>query len=122
MEDKNKGLSAASLCAALAAALICALSLYFTITLTDKISALTEKTELLGDTIAGLALTEDEEPVFILREHEGVIGVFDSSGVLTDLIDVQVRSLPEADRNMLAEGIYAFSKQELIALIEDYTG
>lgn len=120
--DNNKGLNAAVLVAAIAAFLISAASLYYTITLSGQVAALTEGTEILNSTVAGLAETEAKEEIFILREYEGVIGVFDNAGVLTDVIDVQVKSLPETDREMLEAGIYAFSRGELIALIEDYTG
>lgn len=58
---------------------------------------------------------------FILKEYEGCIGIFDNDGVLIDVIDIQIKSLPETDRNMLRTGIYAFSKNELMSLIEDYT-
>lgn len=58
---------------------------------------------------------------FILKEYDGYIGIFDNAGVLIDVIDVQIKSLPEADRNMLRTGIYAFSQNELMSLIEDYT-
>lgn len=65
--------------------------------------------------------TDSETTVYILKEYNGNIGIFDSSGVLIDLINVSTKSLPEADRNMLRTGIYAFSRNELISLIEDYT-
>ncbi len=121
MENKN-GLSVAVLAAAVIAALLCAVSLYFTVTLTGRISELAEGAEKLNEAVAGLAVTQPAEEIFILREYDGIIGVFDASGVLTDIIDVQVNSLPEADREMLETGIYAFSKSELNSLIEDYTG
>jgi len=66
--------------------------------------------------------SESETTVFLLKEYDGNIGIFDSAGVLIDVIDVQIKSLPEADRNMLRTGIYAFSQNELMSLIEDYTG
>lgn len=122
MDDSHKGLSALLLIATLIAVMISAISLYFIVTLSSQMTALTEGNEYLSNTLAGLAETEGKEEIFILREYEGVIGVFDNSGVLTDVIDVQIKTLPEADREMLAAGIYAFSRGELIALIEDYTG
>ena len=73
-------------------------------------------------TLSLSAESDSETTIFILREYNGYIGVFNSSDVLIDLINVSTKSLPEADRNMLRTGIYAFSKNELISLIEDYTG
>ena len=64
----------------------------------------------------------DETVTFILKNYNGVIGVFDQSGILTDIIDVDIKSLPEQDRTMLEAGIWARSHQELASLIEDYTG
>lgn len=64
----------------------------------------------------------DETVTFILKNYNGVIGVFDQSGILTDIIDVDIKSLPEQDRTMLEAGIWARSRQELASLIEDYTG
>ena len=64
----------------------------------------------------------EDNATFILKNHNGVIGVFDQSGILTDIIDVDIKSLPEQDRTMLEAGIWARSRQELASLIEDYTG
>ena len=65
---------------------------------------------------------DQDNATFILKNHNGVIGVFDQSGILTDIIDVDIKSLPEQDRTMLEAGIWARSRQELASLIEDYTG
>ena len=78
-----------------------------------KVAKITE----LNDEIAN-----DETVTFILKNYNGVIGVFDQSGILTDIIDVDIKSLPEQDRTMLEAGIWARSRQELASLIEDYTG
>ena len=67
-------------------------------------------------------ITNDEPVTFILKNYNGVIGVFDQSGILTDIIDVDIKSLPEQDRTLLEAGIWARSRQELASLIEDYTG
>ena len=64
----------------------------------------------------------EENTMFILKNYNGIIGVFDQSGILTDIIDVEIKSLPEQDRTMLETGIWARSRQELASLIEDYTG
>ena len=63
---------------------------------------------------------EDTE-LFIVREHGGIIGVFDGDGRLLYSLDIYVKTLPEADRALLKEGITVHSKKELRALIEDYS-
>ena len=78
-----------------------------------KVAKITE----LNDEIAN-----EETVTFILKNYNGVIGVFDQSGILTDIIEVDIKSLPEQDRTMLEAGIWARSRQELASLIEDYTG
>lgn len=58
--------------------------------------------------------------VFCVRETRGKIGIFTSEGYLVRMLDVDVSTLPEADRSALAEGIAVTSWGELIALIQDY--
>lgn len=119
--DNHKSLFTASLIVSVVAVLISGLSLYFLFSITDQVSELRAGADRLSNSVAKLAETcPDSEEVFVLREFEGIIGVFDTSGVLIDVIDVQVISLPEADREMLQRGIYAFSRLELMSLIEDY--
>jgi hypothetical protein len=122
--DKDyRGFPSAALIVALAAVLISAISLYFIVSVSVQLDRLTENAAKLSLSVSELAAgSETDEEIFVLREYEGVIGVFDSSGVLVDIINVQVISLPEADRRMLESGIYAFSRGELLSLIEDYTG
>ena len=123
IDKDNRGLSPAALIVALAAVLISAISLYFIVTISVRLDNLTKDAENLSLSVSELAAEkETDEQIFVLREYEGVIGVFDSSGVLVDIINVQVISLPEADRQMLESGISAFSRGELLSLIEDYTG
>ena len=66
--------------------------------------------------------TTSQEEIFMLKEYNGIIGVFNESGTLTDIIEVEIKSLPRQDQTMLGTGIWAFSRQELAALIEDFTG
>ena len=64
---------------------------------------------------------DTESPIWILREHEGQIGVFDKNGILQYLLDTYTKTLPKADRDLLREGIMAETEERLRALIEDYT-
>ncbi len=56
-----------------------------------------------------------------LKEHQGQIGIFQKDGTLIRVIETYVKTLPEADRSMLEEGIYADTEQALRSLIEDYS-
>lgn len=66
--------------------------------------------------------TAAEETVYTVREYRGQIGIFLSDGTLMDVLDVNIKSLPEADRRLLGEGIEVLGKKRLNSLIEDYTG
>lgn len=61
------------------------------------------------------------ELCWTIRAYGEVIGVFDTENRLIQMIDVYTKTLPEADRNLLKEGIVIHSKKEYNALIEDYT-
>ena len=58
---------------------------------------------------------------WFLRIHGDRIGIFRADGSLMDILDVQTKTLPKADRALLEEGIYASTKEVLESLIEDYT-
>ena len=58
----------------------------------------------------------------ILREHNGIIGVFSTDGKLIGEISVAVVTLPVSERQRLAEGIAVDSPELLASLIESYTG
>lgn len=68
-----------------------------------------------------LQATSVEERVWIVREYEERIGIFNEADELLDIIDVYTKTLPEADRLMLKEGIVISSEKELSSLIEDYS-
>ncbi|MBQ6552661.1 MAG: hypothetical protein IJL83_03485 [Clostridia bacterium] len=59
---------------------------------------------------------------YVLREYEGVIGVF-KAGVSEPIsvIEVDTRTLPERDRAALILGVYAADDEELNRRIEDYS-
>lgn len=67
-----------------------------------------------------LATSIELDPSFVLRAHDGKIGVFTAEGYLIRTVDVDIQTLPAADRNALESGIYVFSKKELDAKIEDF--
>ena len=63
-----------------------------------------------------------EEPVslYILSEHNGILGIFNAEGELLDTVNVFVMTLPQADRDALAVGIPAYSVEEISRLIAQY--
>ncbi|MBO5416133.1 MAG: hypothetical protein J6A83_05840 [Clostridia bacterium] len=65
--------------------------------------------------------TSSDDRIWIVKEYNGVIGVFSEDGKLEQSIHVYVKTLPEADRNMLREGIRVTSERKLRELIEDYS-
>ena len=66
--------------------------------------------------------TEKTEPsvTYMVKEHEGRVGIYEN-GELAYLLDVYTKTLPKSDRDLLKEGIMAYSKAELKKIIEDYT-
>ena len=58
---------------------------------------------------------------FCIREVNGKIGVYTSDGYLIRLLEVNVDTLPQKDREALKKGIVINSWRELIAIIQDYT-
>lgn len=62
------------------------------------------------------------EVLFVAKEYEEKIGIFDTEGHLLQTIDTYTKTLPKTDRALLREGIELRSEAELIALIEDYSG
>lgn len=54
-------------------------------------------------------------------EYQGKIGIFLADGTLYDVLDIYVKTLPEADKRMLGEGIVIKNEAELRSIIEDYT-
>ena len=69
-----------------------------------------------------VAVSELSSPLWTVRESKGKIGIFDSEGILTETLDVTLSTLPSQDREYLIQGIPVYSLQELLSLIEDYTG
>lgn len=92
-------------------------------TLDDCVNALNETSakESSVPTSAGTEETDVLYDAFCVREVNGKIGIYTSDGYLIRLLDVQVETLPEADREALSKGICVNSWRELISMIQDYT-
>ena len=66
--------------------------------------------------------TTENEKIYLVREHMNKIGIFDESGTLIKVLEVYVKTLPEADKRMLEEGFEIVGEKQLNAIIEDYDG
>ena len=62
----------------------------------------------------------DEEKIHMVKEYNGIVGVFDGNGVLIKEVDVTVSSLPDADRQDLKVGIRVYSSEELERLLDEF--
>ena len=65
--------------------------------------------------------TDIEDIGWTVKEYCGQIGIFSADGTLLYVLDTYVKTLPEADRRLLGEGIKIESKADLLSIIEDYT-
>jgi len=61
------------------------------------------------------------EEWYLIREYEGIIGVFDHDGNLIQTFTVYIKTLPQKDQTLLKNGIEIRSKADLLDLIQDYT-
>ena len=66
--------------------------------------------------------TAPTEEGWIMQAYSDRIGIFKPDGTLLHVLDTYIKTLPEADRRLLGEGIPIQTRAELYALIEDYTG
>lgn len=77
--------------------------------------------ELYGESL--LAGSESqvsaEVSVYVVREHGGIIGVFDKDGSLLKSVNTAVATLSEEDQKKLGEGIIVCSTEELGRILAD---
>ena len=64
--------------------------------------------------------SDEEEPIYKIREYMDKIGVFSENGSLVMVLDVYVKTLPEADKRLLGEGFEVIGRSALNAVVEDY--
>ena len=62
-----------------------------------------------------------EDTVYTVKSHMGKIGIFTSDGELVRILEVYVKTLPEADIRLLEEGFEVVGRSQLNSIIEDYT-
>ncbi len=75
----------------------------------------------IEDSTADSTAENELQEKYIVREHMGKIGIFIEDGSLIETIDTYVKTLPEADRRLLGEGIEIIGKQQLSEIIQDYS-
>lgn len=60
---------------------------------------------------------------YILKEYSGKLAVFsDGEDTPEEILDIYVSVFPDTDKKKLAKGIYAYSREELQSLLEDFSG
>jgi len=62
------------------------------------------------------------DSVYIIKESNGKIGIFNESGELMETVNVSIITLPLSERERLSGGIKVRSEKELYSLVENYTG
>ncbi|MDE6004235.1 MAG: hypothetical protein K2G88_02495 [Oscillospiraceae bacterium] len=69
------------------------------------------------------ALAEKEPIGFILKTYQGKIALFrENSEKPYQILDIEIYLLPDADRELLEQGIFAESEEELKKILEDWEG
>lgn len=69
----------------------------------------------------GTDTSTSQDETYTVKEYFGRIGIFKSDGALMQVLEVYVKTLPEADKRLLGEGFEIVGKKQLNSIIEDYT-
>ncbi len=109
----------ATICLAVAAAALIALAVLI-FTLPEGGAVVSNVEEVTTDKPSTEAVAPADEG-YILREHEQIIGIFDSEGRLCGTVNLPTVTLPKSERDRLANGIKVGSQEELELLIESYS-
>lgn len=65
--------------------------------------------------------TDAPVSLYLIAEHNGIIGLFDTSGALLKSVNVFVMTLPKADREALSVGIPASSWEEALTVLDRFS-
>ena len=65
--------------------------------------------------------TDAPVSLYLIAEHNGIIGLFDTSGALLRSVNVFVMTLPKADREALSVGIPASSWEEALTVLDRFS-
>ena len=88
------------------------------VTALDRYEALIKEMKELDSKYVSVETYEPSS--FWVREHEGVIGVFGVDGELLYTVEVYIKTLPQKDRQLIRDGIFAKDKAELLEILGDY--
>ena len=72
-------------------------------------------------TVGGGMSSPDKVLLYQLKEYDGRIALYGGDGMLVELLDVYVFTLPDSDRAELSSGIPLYSETELLSILQDYT-
>lgn len=90
---------------------------------TEEIFIQTEYVYVVKDEPQGTETeAQNTEKIYTVREYMGKIGIFDENGTLIKVLEVYVKTLPEADKRILEEGFDVVGEKQLNSIIEDYDG
>ena len=78
-------------------------------------------TNIEGDAPVPAELSARDSEIRIFREYGGKVGVFFKDGELDFVVDVEVSSLSEYDRELLSKGVIADGSEEITLLVEGLT-
>ncbi len=68
-----------------------------------------------------LSSVEEEKDGFIVKEYDGLIGIFvPGENLPTELTKIETKYLPNADRMELKKGIFTENSEELAMILEDF--
>lgn len=87
---------------------------------TEAVTVPTHKTPETQGSTSPSPETESPSALYLLTEHNGLIGIFDSSGNLIRTLNVFIMTLPASEQEALRVGIPAFSEDELERLAAQY--
>lgn len=76
----------------------------------------------LSDLRTRVTRLEDDNCFVILREYDGIIGIYDKNEkILLGTINVAVKTLPVSDKAKLKDGLEVTDSEKLISLFEDFS-
>ena len=78
-------------------------------------------TLLKEDSQGDIPVGADAE-IFVLREFEGKIAVYDENGTMLHWVDANLALLPTSERQALSEGITVEGRTALLSCLLDYAG
>ena len=86
------------------------------------VSALNRLTNMEKELYGQVLATPDESQIeiYIIKELDGFIAVFDGNGGLLKTTDINTKTLPASDRKLLKEGITVSEREELYEILSDY--